>query len=141
MHKHTIDFFPFCKSFFLSAQKNGYPSATVLKLYIIPSLFFSPLHCLGVFLLSRNCIAVPSAPRSLTSVFGMGTGGPPVLKTPRQWIGKRVKDRFVFPSFALPNRYLSGFRFVFPHFLEKREFFRSFVVYRKHMIGRGPKKE
>src|SRR3984893_3849659 len=40
----------------------------------------------GNYLLSHTLSrAVPSAQRGLTSVFGMGTGGPPAVRSPTTW--------------------------------------------------------
>ena len=48
----------------------------------------------GIDLFSRHAsVQVSSAQHSLTSVFGMGTGGPCALKTPTSW---ELEPTFVF---------------------------------------------
>src|ERR1700690_3731012 len=49
-----------------------------------------PLFNAGNYLLSHTLSrAVPSAQRGLTSVFGMGTGGTPAVRSPTTWSRQR----------------------------------------------------
>ena len=82
----------------------------ILALTENPSLIWTVLEYslnkkeVGVDLFSRSVARqVSSAPHSLTSVFGMGTGGPCAIKTPTTVPVEAISGSFSFNCLTLPK--------------------------------------